>query len=709
MDIISILSEQLNLDQEKIKSVTELLDEGSTVAFIARYRKEKTGNLTDVEIREIEKNLSKLRNVEKRQEEIISSIQSQDKLTDELREQILSTYSLTLLEDIYSPYKKKRKTRADAARELGLENLYKFLFTEARSEDHALEYAKNFVNENVESPEIAIEKSLDIMAEEVSNNIDARNIIRRDGMIRAVITASEKEDQNNQYETYYDFSKKLRDIKAYQVLALNRGEKEEALTLKVEFSDDYNKKLISNLYEANNDYQKSLLEKSIDDAYKRLILPSITTELRNFLTENAEDESIKVFSNNLKPYLLQKPIKGKNVMGLDPGYRTGCKVAVVDQNGKYLDQAVIYPVIPHKKERESIAILKNLIEKYDVKLIALGNATASRETEVFVNKLLEQVGRDIAYAVVNEAGASVYSASSLGEEEFPDLDVTIRGAISMARRLQDPMAELVKIEPKHIGVGQYQHDINEKKLDEELSKVVEDAVNEVGVTINNASYKLLSYVSGLNISLAKRIEDDFKEGKLVYRKDLKKVKGLGDKTYKLAAGFLRFPDSPEMLDNTGVHPESYKIANKVKDLDLDDVDIDKLADELEVGKPTLLDIISELKKPGRDPREDNPEILTKSEIMTIDDLKIGDQLTGKVRNITDFGAFVDIGVGIDGLVHISNMSNKFIKDPNEVLTNSDIVKVRVIEIDKRRERIGLSMKDIDWGELWDYQNTTCQL
>lgn len=709
MDIISILSEQLNLDQEKIKSVTELLDEGSTVAFIARYRKEKTGNLTDVEIREIEKNLSKLRNVEKRQEEIISSIQSQDKLTDELREQILSTYSLTLLEDIYSPYKKKRKTRADAARELGLENLYKFLFTEARSEDHALEYAKNFVNENVESPEIAIEKSLDIMAEEVSNNIDVRNILRRDGMIRAQIKAIEKEDPNKQYESYYDFTKKLKDLKSYQILALNRGEKEDALTVKVEFSDDYNKKLISNLYDVNNDYQKSLLEKSIDDAYKRLILPSITNELRNFLTENAEDESIKVFSNNLKPYLLQRPIKGKNVMGLDPGYRTGCKVAVVDQNGKYLDQAVIYPVIPHKKERESIAILKNLIEKYDVKLIALGNATASRETEVFVNKLLEQVGRDIAYAVVNEAGASVYSASSLGEEEFPDLDVTIRGAISMARRLQDPMAELVKIEPKHIGVGQYQHDINEKKLDEELSKVVEDAVNEVGVTINNASYKLLSYVSGLNITLAKRIEDDFKDGNLVYRKDLKKVKGLGDKTYKLAAGFLRFPDSPEILDNTGVHPESYKIANKIKDLDLDNIDIESLAKELEIGEPTLEDIIKELKKPGRDPREDNPEILTKSEIMTIDDLKIGDQLTGKVRNITDFGAFVDIGVGIDGLVHISNMSNKFIKDPNEVLTNSDIVKVRVIEIDKIRERIGLSMKDIDWGELWDYQNTTCQL
>ena len=695
MDIIHILSEQLNLEEEKIISVRDLLDEGSTVAFIARYRKEKTGNLTDVEIREIEKNLNKLRNVEKRQEEILSSIESQGKLTEELKEQILSTNSLTLLEDIYSPYKKKRKTRADLARELGLEDLYKYLFTEAKDNEDALNFAKDFINDDVESPEIAIEKSLDIMAEDISNNIDARNIIRRDGMIRAKIIATEKEDSENLYQTYYDFSKKLKDIKAYQILALNRAEKEDALAIKVEFSDDYNKKLISNLYEVNNDYQKSLLEKSIYDAYKRLILPSITTELRNFLTENAEDESIKVFSNNLKPYLLQRPIKGKNVMGLDPGYRTGCKVAVVNQNGKYLDQAVIYPVIPHKKEKESIAILKKLIEKHDVILIALGNATASRETEVFVNKLLEEIDKDIAYAVVNEAGASVYSASSLGEEEFPDLDVTIRGAISMARRLQDPMAELVKIEPKHIGVGQYQHDINEKKLDEELSKVVEDAVNEVGVTINNASYKLLSYVSGLNLTIAKRIEDEFKEGHLVYRKDLKKVKGLGDKTYKLAAGFLRFPDSPELLDNTGVHPESYKIANKVKDLDLTEIDIDKLADELEVGRPTLEDIISELKKPGRDPREDNPEVLTKSEIMTIDDLKIGDELTGKVRNITDFGAFVDIGVGIDGLVHISNISNKFIKDPNEVLTNSDIVKVRVIEIDKKRERIGLSMKDIN--------------
>lgn len=691
MNITEILSEQLNIDEKNITNVINLLNEGSTVAFIARYRKEQTGNLTDVDIRNIEKNLSKLRNIEKRQEEIISSLESQDKLTDELKEQVLNANSLTLLEDIYAPFKKKRKTRADKAKELGLEPLYDYLINDAKSNEDALLFAKDFINEDIDSPETAIEKSLDIFAEDISNNIEARNIIRRDGMIRARLIANLKEDPEKIYETYYDFSKKLKDIKSYQILAINRAEREGALSVKLEFSDVYNKKLIADLYQTKNDYQKELLEISIDDAYKRLILPSITTELRNFLTESAEDESIKVFSKNLKPYFLQRPVKGKTVMGLDPGFRTGCKVAVVDANGKYLNQAVIYPVEPHKKEAESIRILNNLIEKYDVNLIALGNATASRETEIFVNKLIDQSNRDLAYAVVNEAGASVYSASALGEEEFPDLDVTIRGAVSMARRLQDPMAELVKIEPKHIGVGQYQHDLNEKKLDDELSKVVEDAVNEVGVTVNNASYKLLSYISGLNLTLAKRIEDGFKDGDLVYRKDLKKIKGLGDKTYKLAAGFLRFPDSPELLDNTGVHPESYAIAKKLADYDLDQLDINQVSKDLEVGVPTLKDIISELKKPGRDPRDDNPEVLTKSEIMTIDDIKIGDQLKGKVRNVTDFGAFVDIGVGTDGLVHISKMSNSFITDPNEILKNSDIINVKVIDIDKEKSRISLSM------------------
>ena len=693
MDIVNILAEDLKIEASKIENVIELLDEGSTVAFIARYRKEKTGNLTDVEVREIEKNLNKLRNIEKRQEEIISALENSDNLTDELKAKILETNSLTMLEDIYNPYKKKRKTRADMAKELGLEPLFAYLFSKAKDEDDAINFAKEFVNEDIDSPELAIEKALDIMAEDINNNLDARNIVRRDGFMRARILVSNKEDDKNQYEPYHDFNKKIKDLKAYQTLAINRGEKEGALSVKLEFSDEYNKKLISNLYETDNSYQKELLDICINDAYKRLILPSISTEMRNNITEIAEDESIKVFSKNLKPYLLQRPIKSKVVMGLDPGYRTGCKVAVVDSNGKYLDQAVIYPVIPHKKEKEALEILTNLIKKHGVNLIALGNATASRETEIFVNKLIESLDEKISYAIVNEAGASVYSASSLGEEEFPDLDVTIRGAISMARRLQDPMAELVKIEPKHIGIGQYQHDLNEKKLDNELSKVVEDSVNEVGVSINNASYKLLSYVSGLNLTLAKRIEEDFKEGKLIYRKDLKKVKGLGDKTYKLAAGFLRFPDSPEILDNTSVHPESYKIAKEIINYDLDDINLEEISEKLEVGLPTLKDIIDELKKPGRDPRDDNPEVLTKSEIMTIDDLKIGDKISGKVRNITDFGAFVDIGVGIDGLIHISNMSDKFIKNPNEVLTNSDIVEVKVIEIDKEKERIGLSLRD----------------
>ena len=697
MNITEILSKELNINEERIENVIKLLDEGSTVAFIARYRKEVTGNLTDVEIREIEKNLSRLRNIEKRQEEIIKLIDEKGQLTDELREEILASNSLTILEDIYAPYKSRRKTRADIAREFGLEEFLEKLLTEISSEEEAVDAAKDYFQEGLEDEKEVIERSLDILAEDIANTIDARNIIRRDGLLRASLITSLKAEDDNLYESYHDFSKKLKDLKSFQILAINRAEKEDILTVKIEFSDAYNKSLIYKLVSQDrefNPYQKELVELTIDDAYKRLMLPSITTELRNKLTEEASDESIRVFGNNLKPYLLQRPIKGQVVMGLDPGFRTGCKVAVVDKNGKYLDQAVIYPVEPHKKEKEAIATLKSLIEKYGVTLIALGNATASRETELVVDKLIKEVD-GVSYAIVNEAGASVYSASSLGEEEFPDLDVTIRGAISMARRLQDPMAELVKIEPKHIGVGQYQHDLDGKKLDEELAKVVEDAVNEVGVAINNASYKLLSYVSGLNQNLAKRIEEDFKDGKIIYRKDLLDVKGLGKKTYELAAGFLRFPSSPEILDNTAVHPESYKIAKKIQGLDLDKIDIEKLAQELEVGIPTLEDIIAELKKPGRDPREDNPEVLTKKEIMGIDDLKVGMVLMGKVRNITDFGAFVDIGVGTDGLVHVSEISDKFVKNPHDELTNSQVVSVRIIEIDKKKERIGLSMRSVN--------------
>ncbi|WP_297689669.1 Tex-like N-terminal domain-containing protein [uncultured Anaerococcus sp.] len=697
MQITEILSKELNIKEESIDNVIKLLDEGSTVAFIARYRKEVTGNLTDVEIRDIEKNLNKLRNIEKRQEEIINAIDNKGQLTDELREKILATNTLTILVDIYAPFKSRRKTRADIAREFGLDKFLDKLLTEISDEEEALKEAATYKQENLEDEKEIITRALDILAEDIANSIEARNIIRRDGLVRASLITKLKAEEDDLYENYHDFSKKLKDLKSFQILAINRAEKEEILTVKIEFTDEYNKNLIYKLISQDktyNPYQEGLVKATIDDAYKRLMLPSITTELRNKLTEEASDESIRVFGDNLKPYLLQRPIKGQVVMGLDPGFRTGCKVAVVDKNGKYLDKAVIYPVEPHKKEKEAIATLKGLIEKYGVSLIALGNATASRETELVVNKLLKEV-EGVSYAIVNEAGASVYSASALGEEEFPDLDVTIRGAISMARRLQDPMAELVKIEPKHIGVGQYQHDLDGKKLDLELAKVVEDAVNEVGVSINNASYKLLSYVSGLNQNLAKRIEEDFKDGKIKYRKDLLDVKGLGKKTYELAAGFLRFPSSPEILDNTGVHPESYKIAKKLEGLNLDEINIEETAQKLEVGEPTLRDIIKELKKPGRDPRDDNPEVLTKKEVMSLDDLKEGMILKGKVRNITDFGAFVDIGVGTDGLVHISEISDKFIKNPHDVLTNSEVVTVKIIEIDKKKERIGLSMRSLN--------------
>ena len=697
MNITEILSKELNIKEDSIDNVIKLLDEGSTVAFIARYRKEVTGNLTDVEIRDIEKNLNKLRNIEKRQEEIINAIDNKGQLTDELKEKILATNTLTILEDIYAPFKSRRKTRADIAREFGLDKFLDKLLTDISDEEAAIKEAINYKQENLEDEKEIIIRALDILAEDIANSIEARNIIRRDGLVRACLVSKLKAEEDNLYENYHDFSKKLKDLKSFQILAINRAEKEEILTVKIEFTDDYNKNLIYKLISQDktyNSYQEGLVKATIDDAYKRLMLPSITTELRNKITEEASDESIRVFGDNLKPYLLQRPIKGQVVIGLDPGFRTGCKVAVVDKNGKYLDKAVIYPVEPHKKEKEAIAILKGLIEKYGVSLIALGNATASRETELVVNKLLKEV-EGVSYAIVNEAGASVYSASALGEEEFPDLDVTIRGAISMARRLQDPMAELVKIEPKHIGVGQYQHDLDGKKLDLELAKVVEDAVNEVGVSINNASYKLLSYVSGLNQNLAKRIEEDFKDGKIKYRKDLLDVKGLGKKTYELAAGFLRFPSSPEILDNTGVHPESYKIAKKLEGLNLDEINIEETAQKLEVGEPTLRDIIKELKKPGRDPRDDNPEVLTKKEVMSLDDLKEGMILKGKVRNITDFGAFVDIGVGTDGLVHISEISDKFIKNPHDVLTNSEVVTVKIIEIDKKKERIGLSMRSVN--------------
>ncbi|MDO4594685.1 MAG: Tex family protein [Tissierellia bacterium] len=692
MDITAIVADNFKLDQKNVKNAIELMDEGSTIAFIARYRKEKTGNLIDEQLREIESLVNKLRNLEKRQQEIISSLESQDKLTKELELKILNSKTQTELEDIYQPFKKKRKTRADKAKEMGLEILSNLVF-EDKDKEEFYKKAVLIKDTNLTKDQL-IEKSLDIIAEDLSNNIQIRNIIRRDAFVRARIVCEKKNDENNLYQNYYDLDKKIKDLKSFQILAINRAEKNDALTVKMNFSDQYNKTLISNLFNLKTPFSKNLLDKAIDDSYKRLLLPQIKTEIKNNITEKAEDESIKVFSKNLKPYLLQKPVLKQNIIGLDPGYRTGCKVSVVDKMGKYLESTVIYPAKPKEDIEGSIRVLNYLIDKYDVTLIALGNGTASRETESMLKKLLDSTDKKLSYAIVNEAGASIYSASKLAKEEFPNLDVTIRSSISLARRLQDPMAELVKIDPKHIGVGQYQHDLNQKKLDDQLNKVVTDAVNEVGVNINNASFSLLSYVSGLSVPLAKRIEEMVKNGELNSREDLKKVKGLGEKTFKLSSGFLRFPDSKNILDNTAVHPESYGVANKIIGRDLDKIDLEKVSEELEVGKETLKDIIKELKKPGRDPRENNPDVITKSEVVTIDDLKEGMIIKGKVRNVTDFGCFVDIGVGIDALVHISNMSEKFIKDPSDIVKVSDIIEVKIIEIDKKRERIGLSMKGI---------------
>lgn len=693
MDITGIISKKLDIKEESVKNAINLLDDGATIAFIARYRKEKTGGLTDINLRDIESLLGKYRNLQKRQEEVINSISNQGKLTDDLEKEILNTSSITELEDIYNPYKKKKKTRADIARELGLSKLLDAIMKDDLSENEINSMAMEFVDDNI-NLEGVIDKTSDILAEDISNNVDIRNIIRRDGFVRAKITLSKKDDPESIYKNYYDMSLAIKNLKPYQVLAINRAEKNNALDVKFEFSDEYNKVLISNLFDLNGGFKEKFVKKAIEDSYKRLLLPQIKTEIKNSIVENAEDESIKVFSKNLKPYILQKPIKKQNIIGLDPGYRTGCKVAAINENGKYLESTVIYPAKPREDVKGSIKVLTDIIKRNNITLIALGNGTASRETEIMVNELIKSIDSNLSYAIVNEAGASIYSASKLAEEEFPDLDVTIRGAISMARRLQDPMAELVKIDPKHIGVGQYQHDLNQKKLDDELKKVVEDAVNEVGVNITNASYTLLSYVSGLNTTIAKRIEESVKDGSIKQRKDLKNVKGLGEKTYKMASGFLRFPDSPNFLDNTAVHPESYNIAKKLVDYNLDDIDYNEVSNELNVGIPTLKDIVIELKKPGRDPREENPEVITKSEIMTIDDIKEGMILKGKVRNVVEFGCFVDIGVGIDGLVYISNMSDSYVKEPSDIVKVSDIINVKIIEIDKERKRIGLSMKDL---------------
>lgn len=696
MNILQKLSEELDIKYDNVVKTVELLDEGNTIPFIARYRKEITGNLTDETLRRLNDRLTYLRNLQERKDDITRLIDEQGKLTEDLKKQIDEATILTELEDIYLPYKPKKRTRGSIAVELGLQPVADMIMEKTHSLSEIEKKASEFVNgEEIKTVDDAISKSLDIIAEFVSEQKVFRDIVRNSFITDGVMKTEEKnEDESGTYKMYYDYSEKVKDVKAHRVLAVFRGEKEGFLKVSFILNDDYNIFKIMRKITRNNDFETyDLIEKAVKDSYKRLIVPSIETEVRQSMKEMADDESIGVFKSNLKPYLMQPPIKETAIIGLDPGFRTGCKVAVISEYGDFLDSAVIYVTDARKQIQRADETLKEFIDKYNVKLIAIGNGTASRETEKYVSDLLAQIDDEIFYAIVNEAGASIYSASKLAIEEFPDLDVTIRGAISIARRIQDPLAELVKISPQSIGVGQYQHDVNQKKLKSSLEEVVEDCVNTVGVNINTASSALLNYVSGITKTTAKNIVDyKIENGPFTNRQEILKVKGIGPKAFVQCAGFLRIPESEEILDNTEVHPESYEIAKQIMKYDLNDIDVKKLSEELEVGEPTLRDIIEELKKPGRDPRDEMPKPVLRQDVLSIDDLEEGMIVTGTVRNVVDFGAFIDIGIKEDGLCHISKMSDSYIKNPREVCEVSDTVKVKIIGIDKERGLVSLSMK-----------------
>lgn len=696
MNILQKLSEELDIKYDNVVKTVELLDEGNTIPFIARYRKEITGNLTDETLRQLNDRLTYLRNLQERKDDITRLIDEQGKLTEDLKKQIDEATILTELEDIYLPFKPKKRTRGSIAVELGLQPVADMIMEKTHSLSEIEKKASEFVNgEEIKTVDDAISKSLDIIAEFVSEQKVFRDIVRTSFITDGIMKTEEKnEDETGTYKMYYDYSEKVKDVKAHRVLAVFRGEKEGFLKVSFILNDDYNIFKIMRKIARNNDFETyDLIEKAVKDSYKRLIVPSIETEVRQGMKEMADDESIGVFKSNLKPYLMQPPIKETAIIGLDPGFRTGCKVAVISEYGDFLDSAVIYVTDARKQIQRADETLKDFIDKYNVKLIAIGNGTASRETEKYVSDLLAQIDDEIFYAIVNEAGASIYSASKLAIEEFPDLDVTIRGAISIARRIQDPLAELVKISPQSIGVGQYQHDVNQKKLKSSLEEVVEDCVNTVGVNINTASSALLNYVSGITKTTAKNIVDyKIENGPFTNRQEILKVKGIGPKAFVQCAGFLRIPESEEILDNTEVHPESYEIAKQIMKYDLNDIDVKKLSEELEVGEPTLRDIIEELKKPGRDPRDEMPKPVLRQDVLSIDDLEEGMIVTGTVRNVVDFGAFIDIGIKEDGLCHISKMSNSYIKNPREVCEVSDTVKVKIIGIDKERGLVSLSMK-----------------
>ena len=715
MNITKKISEELKIQLWQAETAINLIDEGNTIPFIARYRKEKTGSLNDEVLRNLDERLKYLRNLEERKEAVIVSIEEQGKLTDELKQQIMQAETLVAVEDLYRPYKQKKRTRATIAKEKGLDSLAKDILGQ-KITGTVSEEAEKYISEEkgVLSTQEAVQGAEDIIAEYISDQAEYRTYIRKNVWKDGIVVAKAKEENTESvYEMYYDFTEPVSRIAGHRILAINRGENAKILTVKIEADEE---KMLNYLYKkvitGKNAETETVLKEAVADGYKRLIFPAIEREIRNMLTETAEDNAIKVFGKNLEQLLLQPPITGQVVLGWDPAFRTGCKLAVVDPTGKVLDTTIVYATAESKsKEKQSKEVLKKLIKKYGITLISLGNGTASRESEKFIVELIREIDENVQYVIVSEAGASVYSASKLATEEFPDFDVAQRSAVSIARRLQDPLAELVKIDPKSIGVGQYQHDMNQKKLGEALTCVVEDCVNRVGVDLNTASASLLEYVSGISKTVARNIVVYREEnGRFTNRKQLLKVAKLGPKAYEQCAGFLRISGGENPLDNTSVHPESYEAAQKLlKKLGFDEEAVregklvglsfmirnkEKMAQELEIGEITLSDIIKELEKPGRDPTDEMPKPVLKSDILEITDLKPGMLLKGTVRNVIDFGAFVDIGVHQDGLVHISQMTDKYIKHPLEAVSVGDIVDVAVLSVDVAKKRIQLTMKGI---------------
>ncbi|MBQ7901454.1 MAG: RNA-binding transcriptional accessory protein [Clostridia bacterium] len=712
MDIIKILASEFSVREEQINNTVALIDDGNTIPFIARYRKEVTGSLDDAVLRDLNSRLAYLRSLEERKAEIIKLIDEQGKMTDELMEKINSVSVLSELEDIYRPYRPKRRTRASVAKEKGLEPLAIKFMLQAEKSGNVYDIASEFINPDlgVETAEEAVAGASDIIAENISDDADWRKYIRGYIFKNGIISSKGDEEKDSVYTMYYDFSQSIKDIAGHRVLAMNRGEKEDFLKVSISTDDEaICAHLCKNIIKGS--IYDEILKNAIEDSYKRLIFPSVEREIRNELTEKAEASAMVLFSKNLYQLLMQPPFKNLNVLGIDPGYRTGCKVAVVDETGKVCDTAVIFCTLTHHDKAKSANIVKSLIKKYNVDLIAIGNGTASKESEIFVAELIKELDKPVHYAMVNEAGASVYSASKLASEEFPDFTVEQRSAASIARRIQDPLAELVKIDPKSIGVGQYQHDMNQKELGIALGGVVENCVNSVGVDLNTASAPLLSYVAGISSAVAKNIVTYREQnGKFTNRNQLKKVSKLGDKAFTQCAGFLRITDGDNVFDSTSVHPESYgACADLLSELGYTPEDVkcggitdirskaaamDKqsFAARHNVGLPTINDIIDSLEKPGRDPRDSMPKPELKSDIMSMEDLSVGMVLSGTVRNVIDFGAFVDIGVHQDGLVHISEISDRYIKHPTDALAVGDVVKVKIIAVDTAKHRISLSIK-----------------